>query len=537
MRFAKAVVVYSVTSKYSVFQEMKILSLKMDSREVELEDRLSLFSCNVDPHLSWYNVGSLRMEHWIPITLHAASGFLISNCNTEMSSSLSVDLELRTTPGSEKGCATFTLFPDYQNDQGILCLPVSSASGFSDEIYLYYLFIFDYIPPNTDNETPLSLVVPWVVPNGNENATFQPIIVGHAGAGVKRAYNGQGTDWPENTICAFRRAEQLGVTMVECDAGITKDFEVILHHNFTLGVHEQPRKFDNDLPTYILEHKADGVVSEKSTDLVVNYQLSEIRSLLKKVNGAIGSADVTQSGYPSPLTINDPVPSILGSEAGPIPLLKNAFHQTSKNLCFNVELKYPVETPYNLITEELTKQKSIGLFLPTPSSYFCRINKFCDTILNTIWSDAGPRYVMLSSFNPDVCIALQLKQSLLPVFFITRGGYPYDNSHRSDPRHHNIYSAANWAQMMGLRGVVTVGFHFGSTNDVNEKQVKFLAADLASKQLSCFVYGDGVSEMSFYKKALQLNLTGVIVDRLDEFMSKYYEEYKAEDKQSEILNP
>ncbi|CAH8291773.1 unnamed protein product [Schistosoma intercalatum] len=158
--------------------------------------------------------------------------------------------------------------------------------------------------------------------------------------------------------------------MVECDANITKDSEVV----FTPQLHTR-------------KHKTDGVVNENSTDLIVNYQLSGIRNLLRKVNGTIGNANIIQ-------------------KAEPIPLLKDAFYQTSTNLSFNVELKYPIETPYNLIAEALIKHKPVESFLPTPSSYFYKINKFCDTILDTIWLHAGPRYVILSSFNPDVCLTL-----------------------------------------------------------------------------------------------------------------------------------
>ncbi|CAH8441442.1 unnamed protein product [Schistosoma turkestanicum] len=536
MESCVAAIIYSVHSKNSVFQKMRVRSLKMDRDRVDAFDKLTLFSCNEDPSLSWSTKGSFHAERWIPVTPHAASGFLISDCNSSMNSTLSVDLELETDSVSETCSVSFTLHPDYQNDQGLLCLPVSSVSGILDEIYLYYLFIFGYTPLRTDHRTPLYLHLNSVKSSVDQNPASKPIIVGHAGAGVKRAHYGKGLEWPENTICAFRRAEQLGVTMVECDAGITKDSEIVLHHNFTLGVCEQPRKCENDPPTFILEHEPDGAVNENSTDLIVNYRLSEIRNLLRKVNKTFGYTNITRSQYPSPLTMGDPMPNIHGNEAEPVPLLKDVFYQTSTNLSFNVELKYPVETPYNLITKELVKHNSVESSLPTPSSYFCKINKFCDTILDVIWSNAGPRYVILSSFNPDVCLALRLKQSFLPVLFISRGGYPSDNEHRSDPRHHNIFSAASWAHIMNLHGVVTVGYHFGSTHDVDDDQVKSLVADLESKKLSCFVYGDGVSEMSFYRKASQLNLTGVIVDRLDEFMNIFYEQYGT-NMQSKSPNP
>ncbi|CAH8452284.1 unnamed protein product [Heterobilharzia americana] len=508
---------------------MRLKSWDFGSRKVDNFDGMMLFSCNVDPFLSWSVKGSVYKEKWIPVTPHAASGFLISDCNSPVNSTWSFDLELESESGSEKSDTSFSLFPDYQNDEGLLCLPVSSITGVLDEIYLYYVFVYGYTWPNTNCEAPLTLSLSAVKPCDTQNlAIQQPMIVGHAGAGVKREHYGRGLEWPENTICAFRRAEQLGVKMVECDASLTKDFEVVLHHNFTLGVSEQ-LKSESDSPTFVLEHKPDGVVNQDSTDLIVNYSLSEIRELLNKVDQ---SPVVNQSKYPELLALIGPMMDIQSSEAAPVPLLKDAFQQTSTNLAFNVEIKYPPETPLSAIAEECVKNKTIDSSLPAPYTYFSKINKFCDKVLDTIWLNAGPRYVILSSFNPDVCLALRLKQSFLPVLFISRGGHPCNNSHRTDPRHNNVYSAINWAHIMNLNGVVTVGHHFGSTNDVEKVQAESLAAYLEHKQLACFVYGEGVSNMNFFREASQLGLTGVIVDRLDEFMHEYCEQYKKESRQT-----
>ncbi|CAH8828700.1 unnamed protein product [Trichobilharzia szidati] len=521
MNSRMAMVIYSIKSKNSIFKKMRVSSLRFGSRIVDNLDKLMSFSCNIDPSLSWSAKGSLSKNKWIPVTPQAASGFLISEYDSPLNSTWSVDLELEDDCGSEKSNISFTLQPDYQEDQGLLCLPVSSVNGTLDEIYLYYLFIYGYTPPDSDCGAPLTLNLPSVT----QNAVHQPMIVGHAGAGVRRAHYGKGQQWPENTICAFQRAEQLGVKMVECDATLTKDFEVVLHHNYTLGVVEQVRKCESDPSTFKLEHKPDGAVNENSTDLIVNYSLSEIRELLSKIDRPANLDTAKENKYLQPLTGNDPTPNIHGVEAAPVPLLKDAFRQTSPNLAFNVEIKYPPETPLSIIIEECNKNKSINSSLPTPYTYFSKINRFCDKILDTIWLNAGRRYVILSSFNPDICLALRLKQSFLPVLFISRGGIPCDNSHRTDPRHHNIFSVMNWAVIMNFSGIVTVGKHFDSTNCVDKMPPKSLTDFLNSKQLSCFVYGDGVSEMEFFRKASQFGLTGVIVDRLDEFMLEYNKHY------------
>jgi glycerophosphoryl diester phosphodiesterase len=54
---------------------------------------------------------------------------------------------------------------------------------------------------------------------------MRPRVIGHRGA--------SGTT-PENTLVAFRRAEELGADMVELDVQRTRDGEVVVIHDFTL---------------------------------------------------------------------------------------------------------------------------------------------------------------------------------------------------------------------------------------------------------------------------------------------------------------
>ncbi len=50
------------------------------------------------------------------------------------------------------------------------------------------------------------------------------------------------------------------------------------------------------------------------------------------------------------------------------------------------------------------------------------LNTFIDTILTIISRLAGARSIILSSFTPEVCILLALKQKAYPVLFITNAG-------------------------------------------------------------------------------------------------------------------
>jgi glycerophosphoryl diester phosphodiesterase len=52
------------------------------------------------------------------------------------------------------------------------------------------------------------------------------LVIAHRGASGTR---------PENTLCAFRRAEALGAGMIELDVQLTRDGEVVVIHDWTLA--------------------------------------------------------------------------------------------------------------------------------------------------------------------------------------------------------------------------------------------------------------------------------------------------------------
>ncbi|VDO82237.1 unnamed protein product [Schistosoma curassoni] len=48
--------------------------------------------------------------------------------------------------------------------------------------------------------------------------------------------------------------------------------------------------------------------------------------------------------------------------------------------------------------------------------HFFEYNFYVDTILREILTHAGKRRILLSCFDPNVCVMLQLKQQIYPVF-------------------------------------------------------------------------------------------------------------------------
>jgi glycerophosphoryl diester phosphodiesterase len=51
---------------------------------------------------------------------------------------------------------------------------------------------------------------------------------------VRIAHRGASSECPENTVAAFRRAMELGATMIECDLQLTADGHVVVFHDWTM---------------------------------------------------------------------------------------------------------------------------------------------------------------------------------------------------------------------------------------------------------------------------------------------------------------
>ncbi len=84
-------------------------------------------------------------------------------------------------------------------------------------------------------------------------------------------------------------------------------------------------------------------------------------------------------------------------------------------------------------------------------SYGIELNTYVDTVLTKVFDLGTGRNIMFSSFNPDICVLLSLKQRSIPVFFLTdAGGYP-----AGDIRATSLQEAIRFAKRWGLHGIVS----------------------------------------------------------------------------------
>lgn len=89
-----------------------------------------------------------------------------------------------------------------------------------------------------------------------------------------------------------------------------------------------------------------------------------------------------------------------------VPSLREVLEQTPPALGFNLEVKYPFQP-----------RSDSNLFLQSDAF---EVNGFVDAILRVIADFAGDgRSITFSSFDPNICLALALKQSRYDVFFLS----------------------------------------------------------------------------------------------------------------------
>lgn len=119
----------------------------------------------------------------------------------------------------------------------------------------------------------------------------------------------------------------------------------------------------------------------------------------------------------------------------PFTTLAETLKRVPKSAGFNIEVKYP------MIDE--AEQDDLAQFQ--------ELNIYVDTILECIYDNASEdRHIIFSSFHPEICLALNLKQPNYPVFFLTDAGtFPM-----ADIRCNSLQGAIRFAKQANLLGIV-----------------------------------------------------------------------------------
>ncbi|KJE95893.1 glycerophosphodiesterase GDE1, variant [Capsaspora owczarzaki ATCC 30864] len=281
-------------------------------------------------------------------------------------------------------------------------------------------------------------------------------IIGHRGVGAGGAAKTgdfHRTHIKENTVLSFVTAASLGAQYVEFDVQMTKDGVPVIYHDWTV------KETGYNLPVCRLSlekftsiyHAQGGRSKDRRLVRSKSFDAADIVSARPLQAGSGVTHDVAHDIMNSPKSSARPVRHKrdndyqamlesaiklqIGDEgvAAPFPTLEDALKNVPITLGFNVEVKYPLREE----REEFDLQ-------------MMELNNFIDRILTCVYDNAGERPIIFSSFHPETCLMLSLKQPNYPVFFLTSAGW--DNERFSDPRCNSIYWAIHFAKAANLLG-------------------------------------------------------------------------------------
>ena len=131
-------------------------------------------------------------------------------------------------------------------------------------------------------------------------------------------------------------------------------------------------------------------------------------------------------------------------------------------------------------------------------------NKYVDTILRCVFKNAKSRRIVFSSFDPDTCILLRLKQNKYPVLFLTSGQARMATDYL-DPRNSQAAMAINFINFADLLGI-----------DINSKFIlkhPELINDIKKSGQVLFCWGEDNNDSNVINQLKQLGVDGIIYDR------------------------
>ncbi|OAL71934.1 hypothetical protein A7D00_3966 [Trichophyton violaceum] len=284
-------------------------------------------------------------------------------------------------------------------------------------------------------------------------------LIGHRGSGQNTADRGY-LQLGENTIQSFMSAANLGASHVEFDVQLTRDLIPVLYHDLSLSESGTDVAI-HDLTLKQFIHASDMQLSSRND---ADSSRSRSRSLSRNQKTADNEARLrmkhtlcfSNNGY-KPNTRGDFIQI-------PLATLEEALLNVPEEVGFDIELKYP----------RIHEAHAIQL-----APIAIELNTFVDTVLTLITCYAGSRNIIFSSFTPEICILLAIKQKAYPIFFITNAGKPpvVDKEERAG----SVQVAVRFATKWGLAGVV-----FASDVIV---MCPRLVSYVKSKGLVCATYG------------------------------------------------
>ena len=277
-------------------------------------------------------------------------------------------------------------------------------------------------------------------------------IVGHRGSGAN-AMDKNVLQIRENTFQSFLTAIDRGVSCIEFDVQLTKDHQPIIYHDFLvketggdIPVHEltvnqfqhysrsqapKSDRFSSREQKYIEQ----ALLGDRDTVRSRRHSLNEYddirgQDLLDRIKNTDEGLKGAFKGNIRGLSIQEPSTS-----------LQQLLTSIPEHIAFDLEIKYP------MLWEAEDRNMSYDVI---------ELNTYIDTILDTIFLHCKHRNITLTSFSPEMCIALACKQSSFPILQINKAGTVPVSGVRAG----SLKGALDFVTAWGLDGLVAISDPF-----------------------------------------------------------------------------
>lgn len=327
------------------------------------------------------------------------------------------------------------------NLQGDMCVPIMSSNlDVIGTVNFHFLVITPFSHPNMGITSQQTY---W-------KKMETTMLIGHRGLG-KNATSNRSLQLGENTLPSFIAAANLGAQYVEFDVQLTKDHVPVIYHDFLVS------ETGIDAPVHTLTLEQFLHINPDKRHRAPTEQIKDAQEAIIAQGGRRGrsnsftpqrshSMGFAGSGYAEMEdrmrhTRDYKEKGFKANSRGnfiqaPFATLEDLFRKLPEHIGFNIEMKYPMLHE----TEEHDMD-----------AYAVELNSFCDTVLSKVYDLAGERHLILSSFNPDICLCLSFKQPSIPIMFLTDAGC----SGVSDIRASSLQEAIRFASRWNLLGIVS----------------------------------------------------------------------------------
>ncbi|KAG4305075.1 hypothetical protein PORY_001245 [Pneumocystis oryctolagi] len=280
----------------------------------------------------------------------------------------------------------------------------------------------------------LRVVTPFKHPNiaTEKSSTYwesliKTRVIGHRGLGKNQASK-KNLQLGENTLESFIAAANLGASYVEFDVQLTKDHIPVIYHDFLVsetGVDAPVHSLTLEQFLALSDSKQESMKRSKSQYFSSIQEENEFYERIKHTR------DFRVKGYK-------------GNARGQsiqchFMTLEEAFKKIPSHVGFNIECKYAM-----LYEAEREEMDSVAI----------ELNQWVDTVLKVVYDHKKDRDIIFSSFHPEICLLLSLKQSSIPIMFLTDA----DATKKSDIRSSSLQEAIRFATRWNLLGIVSECF-------------------------------------------------------------------------------